>query len=172
MIIPGQDEPNLPYRQFMVCRPEVRKSELHPEEGKVNKITTDYFYGTLLNEKGQIEDDLQLRKCVFFGGLEKSLRKTVWPFLLHCYSTNSTFEDRAALAEIRRQEYEEITRRRLYSMSPEAQAQFWRTVQCVIEKDVIRTDRGNPFFAGEDNPNIDTMKNILLNYAFYNPGMS
>uniref|UniRef100_A0AAG5DM96 Rab-GAP TBC domain-containing protein n=1 Tax=Anopheles atroparvus TaxID=41427 RepID=A0AAG5DM96_ANOAO len=163
---------NLPYRQFMVCRPEVRQAELHPEEGKVCRITTDYFYGTLLNEKGQIEDDLQLRKCVFFGGLERGLRKTVWPFLLHCYSTGSSFEDRAALAEIRRQEYEEITRRRLYSMSPEAQAQFWRTVQCVIEKDVVRTDRGNPFFAGDDNPNIDTMKNILLNYAFYNPGMS
>ncbi|KFB44800.1 AGAP011218-PA-like protein [Anopheles sinensis] len=163
---------NMPYRQFMVCRPEVRQAELHPEEGKVCRITTDYFYGTLLNEKGQIEDDLQLRKCVFFGGLDRGLRKTVWPFLLHCYSTGSTFEDRAALAEIRRQEYEEITRRRLYSMSPEAQAQFWRTVQCVIEKDVVRTDRGNPFFAGDDNPNIDTMKNILLNYAFYNPGMS
>ncbi|XP_058116529.1 TBC1 domain family member 16 isoform X2 [Anopheles ziemanni] len=163
---------NMPYRQFMVCRPEVRQAELHPEEGKVCRITTDYFYGTLLNEKGQIEDDLQLRKCVFFGGLDRGLRKTVWPFLLHCYSTGSTFEDRAALGEIRRQEYEEITRRRLYSMSPEAQAQFWRTVQCVIEKDVVRTDRGNPFFAGDDNPNIDTMKNILLNYAFYNPGMS
>lgn len=102
-LAPGQDEPNLPYRQFMVCRPEVRKAELHPEEGKVNKITTDYFYGTLLNERGQIEDDLLLRKCVFFGGLEKSLRKTVWPFLLHCYSFNSNFEDRASLIEIRRQ---------------------------------------------------------------------
>lgn len=170
--ISGQDEPNLPYRQFMVCRPEVRKSELHPEEGKVNKITTDYFYGTLLNEKGQIEDDLLLRKCVFFGGLEKSLRKMVWPFLLHCYSFNSTFEDRAALVDIRKQEYEELSRRRLYSMSPEEQAVFWRSVQCVIEKDVVRTDRGNPYFAGDDNPNIDIMKNILLNYAYYNPGMS
>lgn len=168
---PGQDEINLPYRQFMVCRPEVRKNELHPEEGKVPKITTEYFYGQQLNEKGQIEDDLQLRKCVFFGGLEKNLRKTVWPFLLHCYSTSSTFSDRVALAELRKQEYEEITRRRLYSMSPEEQAQFWRTVQCVIEKDVVRTDRGNPYFAGEGNTNIDTMKNILLNYAFYNPGM-
>lgn len=87
----------------MVCRPEVKKSELHPDEGNVNKITTDYFYGTLLNEKGQIEDDLLLRKCVFFGGLEKSLRKTVWPFLLHCYSFNSTFEDRALLIDIRKQ---------------------------------------------------------------------
>ena len=141
-LAPGQEDVSLPYRQFMVCRPEVRKSELHPEEGKVNKITTDYFYGTLLNERGQIDDDLQLRKCVFFGGLEKGLRKTVWPFLLHCYSTSSTFDDRVALGEIRRQEYEEITRRRLYSMSPETQAHFWRTVQCVIEKDVVRTDRG------------------------------
>ena len=102
-LAPGHEEPNLPYRQFMVCRPEVKKSELHPDEDNVSKITTDFFYGTLLNEKGQIEDDLLLRKCVFFGGLEKSLRKTVWPFLLHCYSVNSTFEDRAVLMEIRRQ---------------------------------------------------------------------
>lgn len=170
-ITPGDDSASLPYRQFMVCRPEVRKSELHPEEGKVPKISTEYFYGQLLNEKGQIEDDLQLRKCVFFGGLEKNLRKTVWPFLLHCYSTTSSFNDRVALAELRKQEYEEITRRRLYSMSPEEQAKFWRNVQCVVEKDVVRTDRGNPYFAGEGNANIETMKNILLNYAFYNTGV-
>lgn len=168
----GPGDQGVPYRHFMVCRPEVRKAELHPEEGNVEKITTDYFYGTLLNKKGQIEDDLLLRKCVFFGGLEKKLRKTVWPFLLHCYSFYSTFEDRAALLEIRRQEYDELTKRRLYSMSPEQQAHFWKTVQCIIEKDVVRTDRGNPFFAGEDNPNVDLMKNILLNYAFYNPKLS
>ncbi|CRL03218.1 CLUMA_CG016378, isoform A [Clunio marinus] len=171
-VTPGQDETNLTYRQFMVCRPEVHDSELHPEEGKVPKITTEYFYGQLLNEKGQIEDDLQLKKCVFFGGLEKNLRKTIWPFLLHCYSTSSTFNDRIALANLRKQEYEEITKRRLYSMSPEEQAQFWRNVQSVIEKDVVRTDRGNPFFAGEGNANIEIMRNILLNYASYNPGMS
>lgn len=156
----------------MVCRPEVKKCELHPDEGNESRITTDFFYGTLLNEKGQIEDDLLLRKCVFFGGLEKSLRQTVWPFLLHCYSLNSTFEDRATLMEIRNQEYAEINRRRLYSLSPEEQAHFWRSVQCIIEKDVVRTDRGNPYFAGDDNPNIETMKNILLNYALYNSGVS
>lgn len=156
----------------MVCRPEVKKSELHPDEDNVSRITTDFFYGTLLNARGQIEDDLLLRKCVFFGGLEKSLRKTVWPFLLHCYSFGSSFEDRAMLTGIRQQEYEALTRRRLYSMSPEEQATFWRTVQCVIEKDVVRTDRGNPYFAGEGNPNVEIMKNILLNYAHYNPGVA
>lgn len=70
------------------------------------------------------------------------------------------------------QEYEELSRRRLYSMSPEEQAHFWRTVQCIIEKDVVRTDRGNPYFSGDDNPNIEVMKNILLNYAYYNAGLS
>ncbi|XP_068150489.1 TBC1 domain family member 16 [Drosophila tropicalis] len=171
-LAPGQEKLNLPYRHFMVCRPEVKKSEMHPDEGNVKKITTNFFYGTLLNEKGQIEDDLLLRKCVFFGGLEKSLRKTVWPFLLKCYSFSSTFEDRAVLMDIKRQEYEEITRKRLYSMSPEQQVHFWKTVQCVVEKDVVRTDRTNPFFCGDDNPNTEVMKNILLNFAIYNTGLS
>lgn len=62
------------------------------------------------------------------------------------------------LMDIKRQEYDEITRKRLYSMSPEQQAQFWRTVQCVVEKDVVRTDRTNPFFCGDDNPNTEMMK--------------
>lgn len=57
-------------------------------------------------------------------------------------------------------------------MSPEEQAHFWRSVQCIIEKDVVRTDRSNPYFAGDDNPNIKSMKNILLNYAYYNSGIS
>lgn len=61
-MILGTDEHNIPYRQFMVCRPEVKKSELHPDEGNVNKITTDYFYGTLLSEKGQIEGKFSINK--------------------------------------------------------------------------------------------------------------
>lgn len=49
--------------------------------------------------------------------------------------------------------------------------QFRRKIQSVVEKDVIRTDRGNPFFAGDNNCNVGLMKNILLNYAVYNPGL-
>ncbi|XP_014367554.2 TBC1 domain family member 16 [Papilio machaon] len=168
-LTPGSEEPNLPYRHFMVCRPEVQKSEQHPEEGKVSKITPELFYGKIMNSKGIIEDDLFLRKCVFFGGLDKELRREVWPFLLHCYPYSSTYEEREIILQIRTREYEEINKRRLEKMTPEQHAVFWKTVQCVIEKDVVRTDRGNPFFAGENNYNIEIMKNILLNYAVYNP---
>lgn len=152
----------------MVCRPEVSDVELHPEEGQVGKLTEELFR-SLFNESGQLEDDLTLRKAVFFAGMDRDLRKEVWPFLLHCYPYNSTYEERAQIADIRRQEYEEITRRRL-ELSGSQLNHFRRKVQSVVEKDVVRTDRGNPFFAGDDNPNVEMMKNILLNYAVYNPG--
>lgn len=34
----------------------------------------------------------------------------------------------------------------------------WVNVESAIIKDVIRTDRYKPYFAGDNNPNIDTMK--------------
>lgn len=144
----------------MVCRPEVSRDELHPEEGQVPMITS-LAWKDLLNERGQVEDDLALRKGIFFGGLEPALRKIVWPFLLHCYSYQSTYEDREHIDAIRRQEYEEIQKRRL-SMGPEQADHFWRNVVCIVEKDVVRTDRGNPYYAGEDNPNIEIMKYVCI----------
>ncbi|KAH1025215.1 TBC1 domain family member 16 [Dendroctonus ponderosae] len=164
----GGDE-NLPYRHFMVCRPEVSEIELHPEEGQVPKLSEEVFRG-LFNEAGHLEDDLTLRKYVFFSGMDRDIRKEVWPFLLHMYPYHSTFEERLQIAEIRRQEYEEITRRRL-DLNENRLNQFRRKIQSVVEKDVVRTDRGNPFFAGDNNPNLTIMKNILLNYAIFNPGL-
>lgn len=35
---------------------------------------------------------------------------------------------------------------------------FWKSVQCTVEKDVVRTDRSNPYFKGEGNPNIEVLK--------------
>nr|CAD7258296.1 unnamed protein product [Timema shepardi] len=220
---PSADD-TLPYRHFMVCKPEVSQKELHPEDGRVAPVDESIWL-SLLNEEGQVEDDLVLRKVeleevnphlcggrvekhlgnntlppvhpieirtstspssavkfnttsmlanyategIFFGGLESSMRSVVWPFLLHFYTFQSTYEEREQILAIRRQEYHEITRRRL-EMDPPDQQNFCRNIQCVVEKDVVRTDRGNPYFAGENNPNIEVMKNILLNYAVYNPG--
>lgn len=51
-------------------------------------------------------------------------------------------------------------------MEPEQQQNFCRNVQYIVEKDVVRTDRGNPYFAGEDNPNIHVMKWEILRLQF------
>ena len=45
-------------------------------------------------------------------------------------------------------------------MSEEEKEQFWRTVQCTVEKDVVRTDRCHPYFSGEGNPNIEILKYV------------
>nr|CAD7407138.1 unnamed protein product [Timema poppensis] len=211
---PSADD-TLPYRHFMVCKPEVSQKELHPEDGRVAPVDESIWL-SLLNEEGQVEDDLVLRKVkleevnphlhegrvgkhlgnthppvhpieirtstspssavklnttsaldnyategIFFGGLDSSMRSVVWPFLLHFYTFQSTYEEREQILAIRRQEYHEITRRRL-EMDPPDQQNFCRNIQCVVEKDVVRTDRGNPYFAGENNPNIEVMKKQSL----------
>lgn len=38
------------------------------------------------------------------------------------------------------------------------QLQFFRDVEAIIEKDVVRTDRSHPYFKGDDNPNLRVMK--------------
>lgn len=47
-------------------------------------------------------------------------------------------------------------------MNKEEKEIFWRTVQCTVEKDVIRTDRTKPFFAGDNNPNLEIMRLALI----------
>lgn len=44
------------------------------------------------------------------------------------------------------------------SMTPEEHKAFWRDVQFTVDKDVVRTDRSNQFFRGEDNPNVESMR--------------
>ncbi|XP_037799681.1 TBC1 domain family member 16-like isoform X1 [Penaeus monodon] len=156
-------------KQFMVCRPQVSESECHPEEGQHPRLDAELWI-TYFSEDGMIEDDLTLRRAIFFGGVEPQLRANVWPFLLHYYDYRTTFVQRQAIMEEKHQIYEKINLVR-ENMSGEERDWFMRNVQCTVEKDVVRTDRSNPCFAGNDNPNLEKMKRILLNFAVHNPVM-
>lgn len=122
----------------------------------------------ILNDEGEVEDELLLRRIVFFGGVQPSLRKHIWPFLLQRfpYKCTRTFREQCIQEDML--SYEELNKRRL-DMSEEEKDEFWKRVQSTIEKDVPRTDRTNPFFSGDSNENVLIMKRILLNYAIYNP---
>ncbi|XP_004860927.1 TBC1 domain family member 16 isoform X1 [Heterocephalus glaber] len=153
--------------QFSIRRPKLPSSETHPEESSYRRLDVSTWLSHL-NELGQVEEEYKLRKAIFFGGIDVSIRGEVWPFLLRYYSPESTSEEREALRVQKRKEYKEIQQKRL-SMSPEEHRAFWRNVQFTVDKDVVRTDRSNQFFRGEDNPNVESMRRILLNYAVYNP---
>ncbi|NXP49460.1 TBC16 protein, partial [Heliornis fulica] len=153
--------------QFSIRRPKLPSSETHPEENTYKRLDVSAWLRHL-NECGQVEEEYKLKKAIFFGGIDISIRGEVWPFLLRYYSYESTSEEREALRLQKRKEYFEIQEKRL-SMSPDEQKDFWRKVQFTVDKDVVRTDRSNQFFRGEDNPNVETMRRILLNYAVFNP---
>ncbi|XP_064532300.1 TBC1 domain family member 16 isoform X1 [Pseudopipra pipra] len=153
--------------QFSIRRPKLPSSETHPEENTYRRLDVSAWLHHL-NESGQVEEEYKLQKAIFFGGIDISIRGEVWPFLLHYYSYESTSEEREALRLQKRKEYFEIQEKRL-SMTPDEQKDFWRQVQFTVDKDVVRTDRSNQFFRGEDNPNVETMRRILLNYAVFNP---
>ncbi|XP_030818154.1 TBC1 domain family member 16 isoform X2 [Camarhynchus parvulus] len=155
--------------QFSIRRPKLPSSETHPEENCQRRLDVAAWLQHL-NEAGQVEEEYRLRKAIFFGGIDISIRGEVWPFLLHYYSYKSTSEEREALRLQKRREYFEIQEKRL-SMTPDEQKDFWRQVQFTVDKDVVRTDRSNQFFRGEGNPNVETMRRILLNYAVFNPAI-
>ncbi|XP_038598039.1 TBC1 domain family member 16 isoform X2 [Tachyglossus aculeatus] len=154
-------------RQFSICRSKLPSSEAHPEESMYRRLDVAAWL-CHLNECGQVEEEYKLRKAIFFGGIDVSIRGEVWPFLLHYYSPESTSEEREALRVQKRRDYLEIQQKRL-SMTPEEHKSFWRNVQFTVDKDVVRTDRSNQFFRGDDNPNVESMRRILLNYAVFNP---
>ncbi|GAB6026026.1 hypothetical protein CHUAL_012237 [Chamberlinius hualienensis] len=159
----------LPYRLFSVTRPIVSEEECHPEEGLYGSVD-ESVWEAHLNEYGQIEDQDQLIKAIFFGGLDSDMRSEVWPFLLHFYSFMSTYEERELIRQDYEMEYQKVDQRR-ETFGHQDKNSFYRNIQCTVEKDVVRTDRSHPFFAGDNNPNVEIMKNILLNYAVYNPSI-
>ncbi|XP_008242808.1 PREDICTED: TBC1 domain family member 15 [Prunus mume] len=124
---------------------------------------------TFLDYEGRIMDSEALRKRIFYGGVEHELRKEVWPFLLGYHAYDSTEAERLYLRAVKKSEFETI-KKQWQSISPEQAKRFtkFRERKGLIEKDVVRTDRSLSFYDGDDNPNVNLLRDILLTYSFYN----
>ncbi|CAB4288667.1 unnamed protein product [Prunus armeniaca] len=124
---------------------------------------------TFLDYEGRIMDYEALRKRIFYGGVEHELRKEVWPFLLGYHAYDSTEAEREYLRAVKKSEFETI-KKQWQSISPEQAKRFtkFRERKGLIEKDVVRTDRSLSFYDGDDNPNVNLLRDILLTYSFYN----
>lgn len=104
--------------------------------------------------------------------MESSLRKEIWPFLLRVYPWSSTLEQRESIRNDNFLEYQNIRRKRLIKAITKTSPVFRQkkynshakehleSIENTIEKDVVRTDRKKPFYAGEDNPNMETLKYV------------
>ncbi|KAI0470877.1 GTPase-activating protein GYP7 [Xylariaceae sp. FL0804] len=131
----------------------------------------------------------EVKERIFHGGLDADdgVRKEAWLFLLGVYDWYSTAEERKVQLSSLRDEYVKLKGswwERLVDLGGEGEeGEWWREQRARIEKDVHRTDRTVPIFAGEDIPHPDPdspfaevgtnvhmeqMKDMLLTYNEYN----
>jgi len=121
------------------------------------------------DKDGRVIESDQLKKLIFNGGVEPSIRIDVWKFLLGYYDWNSTYKART---EKRKTRVEDYYRMKLQwkSISDEQKQKFtlMKERENLIEKDVQRTDRCQAYFEGDENQNLITMKDILMTYNMLN----
>lgn len=126
-------------------------------------------WATFLDSEGRVVDSKALRKRIFYGGLGHRLRCEVWKFLLGYHHYDSTYIEREECRTKKYNEYK-VLKAQWQTVSEEQAKRFakFRERKSRIEKDVVRTDRVLPFYAGEDNPNVTMLHDILVTYSFYN----
>ncbi|KAI3410592.1 Rab-GAP TBC domain-containing protein [Psidium guajava] len=122
-----------------------------------------------LDSEGRVIDSKALKKRIFYGGVEHRLRREVWALLLGYHAFDSTYAEREYLRSMKKLEYETI-KHQWQSISAEQAKRFtkFRERKGLIDKDVVRTDRSLSFYEGDDNPNVNLLRDILLTYSFYN----
>lgn len=124
---------------------------------------------------GQIIHQMELRKVIFSGGIDPSLRRVVWKHILNVYPSGLTGKERMDYIKKKSAEYYNLREK-------------WRTavieqgnnlsgelayVTSMVRKDVLRTDRHHPFYAGsDDNQNIGALFNVLTTYALNHQSVS
>ncbi|KNC98681.1 uncharacterized protein SPPG_06364 [Spizellomyces punctatus DAOM BR117] len=158
----------------------------------------------------------EVKAVIFVGGVEADIRVDVWKYLLKVYPYNSTEVERAELVKEKRAQYADMKAQWMAILTDAANADAAalaaghkleeretqagdekedadvvtkiRERKYRVEKDVVRTDRTVPFFAGPQtetngatsvspsdmqevigaNPNLEMLRNVLVTYTVYN----
>lgn len=131
---------------------------------------SDAEFRSFLDSVGQIVQPNTLRRVVYSGGIDPSLRRVVWKHILNVYPIGMTGRQRMDYMKLKATEYyrlRDVWRAVFHSGPVSGELAY---VTSMVQKDVLRTDRLHPFYAGnDDNQNITSLFNILTTYALNHP---
>ncbi|XP_038603774.1 TBC1 domain family member 25 [Tachyglossus aculeatus] len=130
---------------------------------------TDTEFHTYLNHEGQLTRPEELRLRIYHGGVEPSLRKVVWRYLLNVYPDGLTGQERMDYMKRKTREYDQLKG----EWNQRASQEDLEFIRSNVLKDVLRTDRAHPYYAGsEDNPHLTALHDLLTTYAVTHPQIS
>ncbi|XP_030640317.1 TBC1 domain family member 25 [Chanos chanos] len=130
---------------------------------------SDAEFHSYLNGQGQLTRPEELRLRIYHGGVEPSLRKVVWRYLLNVYPDGLTGQERMDYMKRKTREYDQLKCEWTARVSPE-DLEF---IRGNVLKDVLRTDRAHPYYAGsEDSPHLTALTDLLTTFAITHPQVS
>uniref|UniRef100_A0A336MFV2 CSON014276 protein n=1 Tax=Culicoides sonorensis TaxID=179676 RepID=A0A336MFV2_CULSO len=134
---------------------------------------SDMDFRKYCDSVGQIIHADDLRRMIYLGGIDSSLRRVLWKLLLNVYPDKMTGKERMDYMKRKSNEYirlREVWRTELQKGNTEGELSY---VTSMVRKDVLRTDRLHPFYAGsDDNQNVAALFNILTTYSLNHPSVS
>ncbi|KAI8119146.1 TBC1 domain family member 25 [Lucilia cuprina] len=133
----------------------------------------DNEFRMFLDALGQIQRCDELRKVIFFGGIDPSLRRVVWKHILNVYPSVMNGHQRMDYMRRKSEQYYKLRETWKAAIKQGYVVGELAYVTSMVKKDVLRTDRLHPFYAGsDDNQNIAALFNILTTYALNHPSVS
>ncbi|KAM9344019.1 TBC1 domain family member 25 [Pholidichthys leucotaenia] len=130
---------------------------------------SDAEFHSYLNSQGQLTRPEELRLRIYHGGVEPSLRKVVWRYLLNVYPDGLSGQERMDYMKRKTREYDQLKREWTARVSHE-DLEF---IRGNVLKDVLRTDRAHPYYAGsEDSPHLTALTDLLTTFAITHPQIS
>jgi len=129
---------------------------------------SDAEFRTFLDAVGCLVYPQPFRLAVYQSGVEPSLRKVVWRHLLNIYPGSLNGRERFDYLRRKSNEYFRLRDEWQSRQSDDAVL----IVAAMVRKDVLRTDRLHPFYAGENNSNGTSLFNLLVTFAVTHPRLS
>ncbi|XP_012681451.1 TBC1 domain family member 25 isoform X2 [Clupea harengus] len=130
---------------------------------------SDTEFHSYLNSLGQLTRPEDLRLRIYHGGVEPSLRKVVWRYLLNVYPDGLAGLERMDYMKRKTREYDQLKR----EWSARVSSEDLEFIRGNVMKDVLRTDRAHPYYAGsEDSPHLTALTDLLTTYAITHPQVS